>query len=616
MSVNKHTLLCLSDMKAANLKTICEVIGNGLRHQDYKHTVDYADNLRNISIAREESVEKLLRQVVRRESDDDFKQRVIITRLLTRALWNRLRTPFNKALRLDNANITMEKEEKELHDAFYGKTPLYKYLRENYHPISFFDPNAHQVIGFEKFDNNTEKAKLRPEIVMSDDSLYFEYDTDQLKVFVCRYGSGYKLFHHGSIDENDQMTNDGNGIVAVEINETAAVDWKVDMNYVTLIGDENAVRDENSPVLLKIGDKYWKFIETEPKISGIQVKRIGYCLDTETNNRTMISPIDPAIPRIEGTIKSKSELDISLAMHCFPQKIQLVDSCRGWKNPDNGNLVKCNGGVAFGTNNEPCKNCGGTGDEPISKTGMDVILVRMGKNKDEDHLPSDMVHYAKPDIDTPKFLDEYLIKQEQLCFQDLFPENPRGERNGAKTATEIKIDEGNMSDAIMPCVRQFESMWNWAMHTGLNIRDINEPKANMRFPDDIDIKTLGELIEDWKQSEGLPVSVRKSIRKKIANKLSVGDNKTEKLEAIRIMHEPFIDKSSADIKYIFSQNYAKMDQRILWANYDEIMSACEKKNEDSWVNFSFDKQRLAIMTEVALIKAGLETEFKPDVVNA
>ena len=55
--------------------------------------------------------------------------------------------------------------------------------------------------------------------------------------------------------------------------------------------------------------------------------RVGYLRDDATDGRTFVSPIDSAIPYFRKSLKAVSELDLSITLHTFPQKIQQHDFC-------------------------------------------------------------------------------------------------------------------------------------------------------------------------------------------------------------------------------------------------------------------------------------------------
>lgn len=599
-------------MKAQNLKMMCEVIA-GHRHQDYDKTVKYSKELKNIAIGDADCTKELLSQIVRRETKEEFDQRVTLTNITTRALWNRCRTPFNKSLRMDNVNINIEKEEKEIQEKYYGDKSLYSFLTEWVHPYSFYDPNAFMLIRILPYNPNLEKAKFTPEIIPSDRVLDFEYSSSQLQRVVFQYGKGFRMYSNGYKEsESGKYSEDGRVIIAVVAPENAGsvISYSQELDFDKLVDAGPYTID--SPLIIKIGAGKYSIYEDDPKIVGIQARRIGYILDPSTEGRTCVSPIDPAIPRIKKMIKSMSELDITMAMHVFPQKIVMVEKCRGFQD-ENNFYHHCRNGVDT-TTEKMCLNCHGTGNEPIAKNSMDIITVTMGDNKEDDRDLNNIVNYQRIDIETPKFLDEFISKHEDLCLRDVFPGNDLSHRGAEQTATEIKTDSEHLNDVLIPYVRNVEALFRFAMNIGLQIKDIptEKQKFSIRYPDDFDIRTLRELIEDYKNSEGLPVSVRKNLRKKISVKLSAASADSDKREAVRIAHEPFVDKSSDDIKYIIAQNLVDIFDKILWANYDKIMTKMEEFYGQDWYRMTHEMRATQIKSEVDSIMKSLNVNAIPE----
>lgn len=571
---------------------------NGNTHQDYAHTVSYAKKLKNLCSISPDANGELLSQFVKRESEEDFKQRKILTRLTSASLINRIATPFNKALRSDNANISIETDElKELANKFIGNTSLYTWITTEVHKIAFYDPNAFLVITIPDFNYNVEQAKHKPVIVRSKNVLNFHYEDHQLIRAVLVMGAMTKCYSYSDDPAKSEC------IIAVEVEETAAaIDPQAIKDNPTQVKLMVKEATAENPMYVKAANKYYKIYPTSPTIKGIQVMRIGYIPDIDTDGRTCVVPYHVAITRIESMVKAKSELDMSVAMHVFAQKIQQVEMCKGFKGED-GLVIQCNNGYQQGNMNAVCKNCNGSGHEPISKSAMDVITVAMGKKGDDMKDLDNIVRYIQTDVQTPKFLHEYITTLEQACVQDVFPNN-RNEKSVMASATEIKVDYEDQQDVLLPYNRQIEALWLFCMDIATQIKEVKNPVYNIRFPDDLDIKTLSDLLIDYKASDGMPVAVRKLLRKKISRKLSASDSASEKREAVRIMHEPFGEKKTDDIKYLISQNLVTIEQKVLWANYDTIMDELERLFKN-WFEMPMDLRQKEIDKKVAEIIAKL-----------
>ena len=87
--------------KVKGLEVLKGVIkGNGksnLVHEDYKRVTELADKYYKLVTGA--GIEKLLQQIITRETDEEFKQRTKITKSVCPAILNSTKLPFQKATR-------------------------------------------------------------------------------------------------------------------------------------------------------------------------------------------------------------------------------------------------------------------------------------------------------------------------------------------------------------------------------------------------------------------------------------------------------------------------------------------------------------------------------------
>jgi len=104
-------------------------------------------------------------------------------------------------------------------------------------------------------------------------------------------------------------------------------------------------------------------------------------------------------------IKSKSELDLTIALHVFPQKFQYVPQC---------SATDCNGG--YKPDGSVCGKCKGTGYE-VHTTAQDAIYLALPRRGHQDELLDlkQLVNYVYPPVDLVQFMDEYVDKTLPAC---------------------------------------------------------------------------------------------------------------------------------------------------------------------------------------------------------
>ena len=117
---------------------LIDVIKNKRTHKDYERVTDYADILRRIITG--EDMTPLMRKFDRRESDEQFKQRVRITQHITGTVARNLMKPAYKIPRSNGIQRILkyanDEESKKLHEfnkvlhKFWGDKSLDQYLSD------------------------------------------------------------------------------------------------------------------------------------------------------------------------------------------------------------------------------------------------------------------------------------------------------------------------------------------------------------------------------------------------------------------------------------------------------------------------------------------------------
>lgn len=586
----------------------------GRKHEHHKRTVDYANKLRALVTGDEDAADLLLRQFVRRESDAEFAQRKALTRLITPEICNRIEVPFGKGSRADGVTITASRGaetfdvQASLLDRFYGKKSVRRYLDEIVRPVRRTDPNAFLVLEFADFDSNTEKPRPYPVIFSGENCLDYQFNQDDIVYLTVKDGERFITYFKG-----------GSFLIEIRESATPAFTESADRGFTPY---ERVVDDLSNGVTVKVGDKFLYLreydngtaINPEDQIGTgrIQAARIGYLYDEKTGGKTCVSHIHPAINRIERAIAANSESDLSHALHAFPQKIMQARPCPGYNDIDeHGNSfhVNCQSGYELGTN-KSCRSCGGSGIQPVHSSAQDVIMVEVGRGDANPDLDN-VVKYAAVDIETPKYLEEFIARQAEECMKAVFAGNHFSTLTGAATATEVRVDYESVYDAIYPYNQHTEELFEFCVETRAAIQeDIRDLQVEMRFPKDLGIQSMTELLNDYKTAadSGAPMELVSSIRKRIIHK-RYSDQPLAMLDAeIAMSHEPFAGKSTEAIQYIVSNNLTPKSEQVKWANYELILARVKKK-APNFIQMTADKREEMINTEVKLLMEEISPEM-------
>ena len=313
--------------------------------------------------------------------------------------------------------------------------------------------------------------------------------------------------------------------------------------------------DEKTQIVYE--DKGKNYIATlnETNLDFIPAFRVGYIRDSSTDGRTFVNPFESAMPYFRKALKAVSELDLSITLHTFPQKLQYVQPCQG-----ESKTKRCVNGLSGG---ETCKKCKGSGLQPIHKTGQDAILLPMPKKEDlKDELIDldKLIAYKTPPIDLIKFQDEYVRNLKTDAHLSVYNSNMfiANEAEFAKTATEVNLNTQGIFDTLFPYTEKFSEVWKTAMKVFVRLSGfVGDFELLHIFPMDLELKTKAVLMGELKlanESEA-PSYFRDAILNEIANQVYEGDDLGKLKHFTRHRFFPFSGNTASEIQFFMSSPY-------------------------------------------------------------
>jgi len=586
-----------------------KTIADDLRHTDYDRVVELAEWYHKVITGKD--INTLLRRFVRREDPVMFEQRELMTVAITPAVSETLVTPFYRVGRLENVRKQLtypdgqsgaDKKLEELNNriaAFWGKESLDKYLATRFIQLGSTDPNAWLAVEFSAFDGRYEKARPYPTEFSAKEAIHFEIINNETQWLIVR---------KAHVVEKNKIKKPGFRYLMYLPNDVLVyTPYYDDAEFTTEQVKPNAAFTETGiEFWLNQGQKY-TLTQYQPKGGMVQAMRVGYKLDMETNGRTFVNPFHAAKPYFEKSIKAVSELDLSVALHVHPQKIQRVEPCPG------EGFLTCNSGKD--PNGGTCQACGGTGKKTVvSTTAQDIIEVDFPKSnalKGDVVALNDIVTYVNgTPIDVLKFLDDYIDKLEIKAIKAVYNSDVISKTTIAQTATERIENKDEMYNTLQPFAEHFSTVWKHVVRLIAAFTD-NGEGLNLvhEFPADFKLKTVNELLGDLKhaQDSGASAFVIQEIEKDIASKLYVDDETQFRKYKVKTRFTPFIGKEVEDIKWIFETGRATKEEEILWTHSDTIFDELENEVPGFFL-FTYDKQWLQIKRKVEEIQAKLPKE--------
>ena len=545
------------------------------KHADYQRTVDLAKEYKaHVSGV---GIDDYLKRFAKREDEEMFEQRKRLTNSISQSVASSLQKPFYKVARNKNVkkkftlkgDKTREEIVQKMISGFYGTNELNTkgldfWLKNRFIELTFTDPNAFVVIEWEA---KPENVPLEP----------YPYEVKSIDA----YDYTYK---HGVL--NELFTRQSETIIYLD-KDGAEKEKVVDAFTLYEIGSslkvveycpkyyeaKGIVIDETRQVTFVENEIHFIATYNETNLDFIPAFRVGYIRDTATDGRTFVNPFESAMPYFRKALKAVSELDLSITLHTFPQKLQYVTKCKG------KGTKKCNNGMVSGTQTV-CSECKGSGLQ-IHTSGQDAIYFPLPDTPDEMFDLDKILVYKQPPIDLIKFQDEYVRNLKKDAHLSVYNSNMflAEDPQFAKTATEVNTNTQGIFDTLFPYTEKFSEVWKTAVKVFVRLSGfLTDFELIHIFPTDLEIKTVAVLMAELKlanESEA-PSYFRDAILEEIANQVYEGDELGREKHFTRHKFFPFSGKTETEIQFLMASPYVSNFTKVLYANFEAIFTDIEK----------------------------------------
>jgi len=582
------------------MKKLIQIVKKKLTHQDYDRVVDLADTYKKLFTGVD--MDSIMRRFDRRESKEAFAQRKLITQHITKSVFQNLIKPAYKVPRSNGVrrilmytDDTENKKKKELEsvlDKFYGNESMDNYMQYQSILLNHVDPNSFVVVEWKKFDNNTEHAQPYPFEVSAKEAVYFEYDNNILQTLVVKQEIAvdpifsdkkttvYTKYDKGSSKKMTLLDID----VAKEL-----IKFMPKEEVVFEVGDFNYVRIEQNIYIVE---------EFDSGLDFVPACRMGFKRDLVTDGRTMVSAIDEAMPILMKLVKANSELDLTMALHAFPQKIQYAPNCTN---------TQCNSGRTPDGNT--CPTCKGAGWSETT-SAQEVITMVMPKTTEEVIQLDNIINYVSPPVDLIKFQDEYIKSLSAQAKDARYNSDIFSRSEVAETATGKNIDLQNVYDSLWGDAMFYRFCWNFFVKTAASVTDLSDNLIHdYVFSRDFKMKSLNDLYLDLKLVSDSKADefVKKNIQADIAQIIySENPQGLQKYKTQDVFY-PYAGKTKEEILYIVSTTPKDDYNRVLWESYGWIFDDIALKQGElghNFYDFQLSKQKALLDKAIAkIIKA-------------
>ena len=545
------------------------------KHADYQRTVDLAKEYKaHVSGV---GIDDYLKRFAKREDEEMFEQRKRLTNSISQSVASSLQKPFYKVARNKNVKkkftLKGDKNREEIVQkmisGFYGTNELNTkgldfWLKNRFIELTFTDPNAFVVIEWEA---KPENVPLEP----------YPYEVNSINAY------DY-IYKHGVL--NELFTRQSETIIYLD-KDGAEKEKVVDAFTLYEIGSslkvveycpkyyeaKGIVIDETRQMTFVENEIHFIATYNETNLDFIPAFRVGYIRDTATDGRTFVNPFESAMPYFRKALKAVSELDLSITLHTFPQKLQYVTKCKG------KGTKKCNNGMVSGTQTV-CGECKGSGLQ-IHTSGQDAIYFPLPDDKTEMFDLDKILVYKQPPIDLIKFQDEYVRNLKKDAHLSVYNSNMflAEDPQFAKTATEVNTNTQGIFDTLFPYTEKFSEVWKTAVKVFVRLSGfLTDFELIHIFPTDLEIKTVAVLMAELKlanESEA-PSYFRDAILEEIANQVYEGDELGREKHFTRHKFFPFSGKTETEIQFLMASPYVSNFTKVLYANFEAIFTDIEK----------------------------------------
>jgi hypothetical protein len=304
------------------------------------------------------------------------------------------------------------------------------------------------------------------------------------------------------------------------------------------------------------------------------------------------------------SIKTCSELDLSMALHAFPQKLQYVARCMGTREKPCHN-GRCGDGTV-------CEECNGEGFK-IHTSAQDSIILPMPQSKEEMIDLGSIIHYVTPPESLIKFQDEYVKSLKSEVHQAVFNSDVFVKTQFAATATEKEMDMDSVYDTLLPFAQRYSALWKDIVRVCFFLADVDEEQESSviihTFPADFKLKTTAILLAELKslnESEA-PSFFKDSLNRQLAETIYSEDPENMLKYDVKQYFAPFKGKTQDEILTLMESPYVPEASKVLYANFEDIFSEIDREDKEFWTA-SPDGQWKVINEKITQLQAEVDKQ--------
>jgi len=555
------------------IQLLVDIVVKNTRHPDYERVTDLASDY--YAFVTGVGLDDMLKKFAMRETDEAFEQRKAITEHVIPAVVSNITSVERKVPRSNGMTRVIAYKDDEQSKIsyslenvlmkFWGDQSWDDWMATRWIELNDIDPNAFAVIEWVLPENKTKKVEPYPYESKSNEAIMFEFVNNILQYLV-----DLKVF---IVEEDNEKIKTERYTMYLKDQTIQAVQT-FDKSLISHVKEKGELVEVDGRFVFKKDDKiYFEIIFHDPHNLGrVPAFRVGYKRDSVTDGRTYVSPYHDAVPNLRKTLKTNSELDLTMALHAYPQKIVTANRCH---NPE------CHQGYVFnqtgeGSTSTACSVCQGTGMEVHTST-QDIIRLPIPKDPQEQLSIDNMVRYVTPEVALIQFQREYIEYLTNECMQAVYNSDIFTKEEVSTTATEKRIDLDNVYDTLYPLSLRYSKIWKYGVGIIAELTKLNNDlHASLTFSKDFKFKSKDDYISDRREAQeaGVPDIILRNIDDEIM-RIDTADN-AHQYQIYKTIEsfDPFSGKSDEEIITSLVSDTVPFSIKVLYNNmgwiFDDI----------------------------------------------
>lgn len=538
-----------------------------------------------LTLVSGEGMEELMQQFKPRETEEMFAQRKTLTKQIVTSVCKNVRDVEYKVPRSNSIIKTIlgagAKEVSSILAKFWGRYSFDDYMDLRWIELNDTDPNAFVVYEWQPFQPN-EKAQPYPYEVPSENIYYFLEDNNILRLLIVL------------VKEDFTCYGDNNTIKLVRVDE------ETEKRLAGVEREDGVEFVDGGITYVRFNKKYYVVLEPIPhKLGQVPAIQVGFTRDVATRGLSYLPPWYAAIPVLLNLVTAKSELDLAIALHTFPQKVQYVPRCT-----HDG----CNAGyMPEGTK---CPSCKGTGYQ-VHTSSQDAIVLPLPGHPDEIFDLTKIMHYFYPPVELLEFMDKYVDKLSQRALQFVYNSEIYSRKEVAETATGKNIDLQAVYDTLFPLVKEMALQWEEGIKLVAAITSIADVNPAFLYSKDFKLKSMDGYYEDLarlNESKASPFIIG-NVEDDIARLAYNEDRYQLNKYLTQKRFDPFQGESEASVQAKMADPLVPLFYRVLKSNFKIVFDRIELAEKDFYF-WTAAKQDERIKKEVEALMEEVEEERK------